>query len=70
MCEYCDGKCKFILHGRTEYSKKGDFYPGVDVWIEPVNKRICIDAVADVYEPHYIEERIQIRFCPMCGKEL
>ena len=74
MCEYC--KCywehdkKYLLSGRTDLSKKGDFYPGIDIHIDPEENVLVVESVADVYEPTYMEEKIRINFCPMCGCKL
>lgn len=66
-CSFCNGD-ENLLTGRTKLSLKGDFYPGIDVCID--GKELYITAVADVYEPSYMEEHIEIHFCPMCGQKL
>lgn len=68
-CKYCcDGVVEPLLDNRTELSRKGDFYPGIDVYIE--GDKLEIEAVADVYEPGYEEATIEIKYCPMCGRRL
>ncbi len=67
MCDYCAG-IKYILDTQTTMSYKGDFFPGVHILID--DDELCVDAVADVYEPHYIEEKTKINYCPMCGRKL
>lgn len=66
-CEYCKGE-RPLLERINKLSTKGDFYPGIAVDI--YENRLCIDAVADTYEPNYLEEDIEIKFCPMCGDSL
>ena len=69
-CEYCADfyECEPILNTRDRFSSKGDFCPGIAVGIEEGS--LCVVSVADVYEPNYQEERIKIKFCPMCGRAL
>lgn len=67
MCEYCSGE-KALFDNRTEYSKKGDFYPGIEVWIG--SGGISVAAATDTYEPGYEEAAFKIHFCPMCGARL
>lgn len=66
MCECCKDyySNKPILDTRTKLSNKGDFYPGIEVDI--VFNKLSIVAVADVYEPGYVETDININYCPMC----
>ena len=66
-CSFCEGD-ENLLSSRIHLSTKGDFYPGIDVYI--AEKELCITAVANVYEPNFMEESIEICFCPMCGKKL
>lgn len=66
-CVYCNGE-RALLERIDKLSTKGDFYPGITVDID--ENMLCIDSVADVYEPNYLEAEIKINFCPMCGRDL
>lgn len=66
-CEFCNGN-KSLIDTNTRLSRKGDFYPGVDVCIEC--NVLYVAAIADVYEPNYTEAEVKINFCPMCGEKL
>ena len=76
MCKYCEYSydegmdVTSLIDTRTEYSSKGDFYPGVTVWIDPDDHTLNVDAVGDTYEPNYIAASVKINFCPMCGEKL
>lgn len=66
-CLYCSGS-KSVLNTRTKLSLKGDFYPGIDVFIDdPI---LCIESYSDTYEPGFLEADVKINYCPMCGKKL
>ena len=66
-CEYCRGT-RTLIEQRDKLSRKGDFYPGLEVFIE--DDILSVIAVADTYEPGYLEGIININFCPMCGEKL
>ena len=70
MCDYCKDNGRLLIHGRSNYSIKGDFYPGIDIGIDPGDNTLFVESVADVYEPNFTEESIKINYCPMCGREL
>lgn len=68
-CKFCEGGGVSLFCSISDrLSYKGDFYPGTDVYI--VENRLHIDVIPDTYEPCYIEERFEIKFCPMCGRKL
>lgn len=67
MCKYCSGE-KSLRCTRGRLSSKGDFAPGIEVFVE--RGMLYITAVADVYEPNYMEEEIEINYCPKCGRDL
>ena len=69
-CIYCTYGGKLLVWGRNKLSKKGDFYPGVDIGVDPEKNVLFVEAVADVYEPSFVEAAIEISFCPMCGRYL
>lgn len=66
-CYYCSGKLNISERSST-LSRKGNFYPGIDAWID--GEWLIIDSVADTYEPNYTEAHEKINFCPMCGVKL
>lgn len=65
MCEYCKGE-KALFDSRTKYSRKGDFQPGIEVYVQ--DGEMSISAKSDTYEPGYEEAGFEIDFCPMCGE--
>lgn len=67
-CEYCRGD-KWLSECDDKFSYKGDFYPGIDIFIDD-DGVLDITVVPDTYEPCYMEKRIKINFCPMCGQKL
>lgn len=72
-CKYCDWWCKEhdhedLINTRTKLSKKGEWYPGITATINELGY-LTIEAVADTYEPGYLDHVIEINFCPMCGRE-
>lgn len=68
-CEYCkDYGVKLLSERQQHYSDKGDFYPGVEVYID--KDTLNVFAVADTYEPGVEEACIKIQYCPMCGRKL
>lgn len=69
MCEYCkDYNQKCLSERNDKMSRKGDFYSGIQTYIE--ENKLQINAVADVYEPNFTEKSIKINYCPMCGRRL
>ena len=66
-CEYCQGT-KAIISDIDKLSKKGDFYPGIIISI--YEGMLCAEAVADTYEPNYMDTQVRIKYCPMCGENL
>lgn len=66
-CKYCNGD-EELIDTRTDYSRRGDFYPGVEAWIE--ENVLKIIAVGDTYEPSFTEVAAEIKYCPMCGRSL
>jgi hypothetical protein len=66
-CEYCRGT-RSLINQRDTLSRKGDFYPGLEVYLE--KNVLYIVAVPDTYEPGYLEASVKINFCPMCGRLL
>ena len=66
-CVYCCGD-RNLIECVDRLSTKGDFHPGIIASI--YENTITIQAVADTYEPNFMEEDIKINFCPMCGKDL
>ena len=66
-CPYCT-ESKHLLERDESLSFKGDFFPGIDMFID--NGMLCIEAVPDVYEPCYMEQEVKINYCPMCGEKL
>ena len=71
-CKYCDwfsDDHEELVNTRTKLSKKTDKYPGIYACIDR-EANLYIEAVADTYEPSYLEHSIKINFCPMCGREL
>lgn len=67
-CEYCKGDKGLIEREHGNMSLKGDFYAGIDAYID--EGILSVDSVADVYEPNFTEVEIKINFCPMCGEKL
>lgn len=74
-CEYCkdceeyfDIYPKELMSLNEKMSPKGDFYPGIRLSIDGDTLRA--QAIADVYEPSFMEKEIKINFCPMCGQQL
>ena len=67
-CKYCNNTGEMLFDTRTKLSSKGDFYPGIEVYVE--DNKLEIAAVPDVYEPGYEEATIEINYCPMCGRSL
>lgn len=74
-CRYCKGYDEYSFPNRKDLmsfdeklSLKGDFWPGIKLTIE--GDVLRAQAVADVYEPSYIERTTKINFCPMCGRKL
>lgn len=69
-CPYCRGE-KYILTTRNDFSKKGEFMPGLEVSIEAVD-RLYILAVSDVCDQtdRVVNGFTTINYCPMCGKKL
>ena len=67
MCEFCNGD-DFIIYTRTRMSDKADFIPGIDVHLD--GRKLSVCAVADTYEPNFMEACVLIRYCPMCGEKL
>lgn len=67
-CKYCSDKGDSILDTRTQLSRKGDFYPGIDLFIE--DDELNIIAVGDTHETSYVEDEVKINYCPMCGRSL
>lgn len=67
MCDFCTGN-KPPFNSRTEYGRKRDAYPGIEVCVE--DGEMSITASADTYEPGYQEADFKINFCPMCGERL
>lgn len=67
MCDYCKGYAPF-LKSSENLSLKGDFFPGVDMYLDGDELQLSISP--DTYEPSYMEAYVKIRFCPMCGEEL
>ena len=65
-CSVCKGE-KYLYNSQTKYSYKGDFMPGVTINVE--NGKLYIDAIADTYEPNYIEIETDIFYCPVCGEK-
>lgn len=66
-CDYCSG-AKYIIEREGHLSRRGDFYPGLDVGI--YGDILFVEGTADTYEPNYIEIGAKIKFCPMCGMSL
>lgn len=66
-CKYCLGE-KPIFNSRKRLSKKGDFYPGIEVSLD--DSILIITCAADVFEPNFLEEEVNICYCPMCGRKL
>ena len=64
-CEYCRGQKQLHPQSR-ELSSKGDFYAGIAVGI--YDAELAVVAVADTYEPNYMEAYISIKYCPICGQ--
>lgn len=68
-CDFCKMvNNEWIVDQRDKISLKGDFYPGIQAFID--GKELVIVAVADTYEPNFMESRIEIHFCPICGQKL
>ena len=67
-CKYCKDEAFLIDTRRGHFSSKRDFAYGIRVDI--VRNELGIEAVADTYEPNYMEEYVKIKFCPMCGEKL
>lgn len=68
-CRYCRENTPDDLVSRSEeISRKGDFYPGMDVYIS--GRELCIECTPDTYEPSYMDAYIFIDYCPMCGRRL
>ena len=72
VCEFCrnDGwsENENLINPSSHLSSKGDFYSGFTVYVD--GDSLSIRAVADTYEPSYMEDEIKINFCPMCGRKL
>lgn len=66
-CPYCSGE-KLLVSRSTKLSLKGDFFPGMDIWVE--GDRLEVEVAPDTYEPGFMEESIKINFCPICGRKL
>lgn len=66
-CEYCRGT-RTLIEQRDKLSRKGDFYPGLEVGVE--DGELWVIAIPDTYEPGYLEDSVKIKFCPMCGERL
>ena len=66
-CNFCEGYANLLSRSKT-LSKKGDFFPGIDVDIDGDVLRIV--AAPDTYEPGFMEAEVKINFCPMCGENL
>jgi hypothetical protein len=66
-CEYCRGT-KYLIEREQILSRRGNFYPGIDVGI--YGNVLFVEGSADTYEPNYIGEGIKINFCPMCGEKI
>jgi hypothetical protein len=74
-CEYCRSAewylneyPKELMSLDEKMSLKGDFYPGIRLVIDGAT--LHAQAIADVYEPSYMEKEIKINFCPVCGRML
>ena len=68
-CDFCKMvNNEWIVDQRDKISLKGNFYPGIPAFID--GKKLVIVAVADTYEPNFMESRIEIHFCPICGQKL
>ena len=65
-CQYCSGEKRLICPS-TALSYKGDFYPGMDIWVEP--GRLYVEVRPDTYEPCFMEDEVKINFCPICGRK-
>lgn len=74
-CEYCKDCEEYLYIDQKELmsldekmSLKRDIYPGIRLTID--GDMLRAQAIADTYEPSYIEKEIKINFCPMCGQYL
>lgn len=66
-CPYCT-ESKHLLERSEHMSFKGDFFPGIDVFID--NSIVYIEVAPDTYEPSFMEREFKINYCPMCGEKL
>lgn len=66
-CEYCNGT-KPLVEPAKEMSFKGDFFPGIDLFIDC--GVLYYEVRPDTYEPAFMEGGVEIKFCPMCGRKL
>lgn len=66
-CKYCSGQ-EALFDDATKLSEKGDFYPGIDVWLN--DGKLSITAIPNTYEPGIVEACVSIKYCPMCGSKL
>lgn len=72
-CKYCAEYCgedskEDIYNDRKLSHKRNQIYVGTQIYIEDNNLHLF--AVADTYEPGFIEAKAPINFCPMCGRKL
>ena len=66
-CPYCT-ESKHLLECSEHMSFKGDFFPGIDLFIDC--GVLYYEVRPDTYEPSFMEGGVEIKFCPMCGRKL
>lgn len=70
MCKYCENG-EFVINTlEKEFDphhipKNGDY--GITVSVD--GGLLCVEAIADTYEPSFEEASTKINYCPMCGRK-
>ena len=69
MCDCCQGK---ECISNRELSERSDAYTGFDISIDGniLSVACCVEIGSMSQGTTYAEKDIEIKFCPMCGREL
>lgn len=67
-CKYCDDNECEEIYSDIKLGSKKDCNVGIDIYIQQNN--LYVESSADTYEPSYNEAKVEINYCPMCGRKL